>query len=97
MAAGPGGEIAEHEAKSSANDADEQALHQEDAADLLGLDAEAHHDGDVAGLLHHHHGEGDKNVERGYDDVCPQYLSLHCGDKIVHRMIRKCQLQEEPV
>ena len=38
------------------------------AADLLGRDAEAHHDGDVAGLFHDHHREGDEDVECGDDD-----------------------------
>ena len=65
VAAGPGGEVAEHEAEGGADEADEEALQQEDAAHLAGLDAEAHHDGDVAGLLHDHHGEGDEDVERG--------------------------------
>ena len=68
MAAGPGGKVAEPEAKNRSNDADEQALHQEDAANLRRLDAEAHHHGNVAGLLHHHHGQRDENVERGDDD-----------------------------
>ena len=33
-----------------------------------GRDAEAHEDGDVARLLHDHHGEGDEDVERGDAD-----------------------------
>ena len=68
MASGPGGEIANEQADGGADEADEEALQQEDAADLAGLDAEAHQHGDVAGLLHHHHGERDEDVERGDDD-----------------------------
>ena len=43
-------------------------MQEEDAANLIDADAEAHQDGDVAGFLHHHHGEGDKDVERGDAD-----------------------------
>ena len=49
-------------------DADEESLEQEYAAHLFRIDAEAHQHGDVAGLLHHHHGECDEDVERGDDD-----------------------------
>ena len=33
-----------------------------------GSNSEAHHDCDVAGLLHHHHGEGDEDIESSDDD-----------------------------
>jgi hypothetical protein len=42
VAAGPRAEVSEDEAQGGSDDADEEALQQEDAADLAGIDAEAH-------------------------------------------------------
>lgn len=57
------------QADDGADYGDEQALHQEDSADLVDADAEAHQYGDVLGFLHDHHGEGDQDVQgRNADD-----------------------------
>jgi len=39
-------------------------LHQKDAPDLVRQHAKAHQHSDVPGLLHHHHGQGDQNIQR---------------------------------
>ena len=60
--------VADDEADGGADESDENALGDEDAANLFSLGAEGHEDGDVFGLLHDHHDQRNKNVESGDED-----------------------------
>lgn len=63
--------VAQNKAKRRAQGGYKQALQHEDASHLRCRNSEAHHDGDVASLLHDHHGESNQNIERGdHNDQC---------------------------
>jgi hypothetical protein len=68
MAAEPGEQISEDEAGGGSDNADEETLEDEDAADLFLLNSHGHEDGDVFGFFHDHHGERGEDVERGDQD-----------------------------
>ncbi len=68
VAAGPRGDVAERESEGRPENANQQSFHQKNTPYLAWLDTIAHHHCDVAGLFHHHHGEGDENVERCHHD-----------------------------
>src|ERR1700735_4744686 len=64
----PRQEVAEHESDKGTDEADEEALEEKDAPHLTGLDSHGEQDGDVFGLLHDHHGEGDEDIQCGDTD-----------------------------
>ncbi len=71
MASGERDGVADDEADRGADEADENALGDEDAPNLFSLGAERHQDGNVFGLLHDHHSERDEDVESGDEDDQP--------------------------
>ncbi len=68
VAAGVGDGVAEQQADGGADDADENALRDEDISHLRPARAHGHEDSNVLGFFHHHHDQGDQDVERGDED-----------------------------
>ncbi len=59
--------MSHHQADRAAYHADQHALQHEDPPDLLLPRAHRHQHRDVAVLLHHHHDQGDENIQRRYE------------------------------
>src|SRR5579864_8847077 len=68
MTSGVRNRVAQHESDGGSDDADQHSLGNKDIAYLGFLRAHRHQNGDVFGLLHHHHNERDENVESGDKD-----------------------------
>ncbi len=66
MGASPADPVAENQPDHGTNKGDEQALQEEDSPNLFRCNTEAHQNGDVAGLFHDDHREGDEDVQGCY-------------------------------
>src|SRR3954468_13626782 len=68
MSSDPGEGVAEYQGDASPDHSDQQTLRDEKTAHLRLAGSHRNKDGDVASLLHDHHGERDQDVQGGYKD-----------------------------